>query len=172
MADMTILDMLIAFVVLIGLWRGFQAGALKTAMSVVGYLVALIVASWWADDLSVLLLPYIDNPVLAVATAFLLVVLAVLLVLHVVLMTASGVLKALKLSFVDRVLGGVLGAAKGLIKVLILLSIASPVLVYLPNWQDSILAQNLLPFAPVATDLLKQILGDAWQQVQNPLAHL
>lgn len=165
---MTFLDVLIVFIVLMGMWRGFAAGCIKTTFSLVSWLVAFLVASRTASDFASILAGVIDSPVLQVAAMFLLLALAVMTVMQLLIAMLIGLVKTLRLGLLDGVLGGVLGAALGVLKVLILLSIASPLLVYLPNWQESILAQNLLPLAPTATELLKQVLGDAWQQIENP----
>ncbi|ANB91396.1 colicin V production protein [Moraxella ovis] len=166
--SLTLIDVFIAFMVLMGLWRGFTAGFAKTAASLVAWLSALIIASRIAKEVSPFLAGFIENPVLQIAAAFLLVALGVVAVVHLLTSIITGALKTLKLGFVDRLLGGVLGAATGILKVLIILSIASPLLIHLPNWQQSILAQNLLPLAPIAMELLQEALGGAWQQIQNP----
>ena len=46
------LDIIIAIVVLIGLWRGFQAGLIKTAVGLMGWFVALIVATRLATSIA------------------------------------------------------------------------------------------------------------------------
>ncbi len=165
---MSIIDIFIAFMVLLGLWRGFQAGAIKTAMSLVAWFVALIVASALAKEFSPLFVSVVNNEVLQISLAFLAIVLVIVAIIHMISWLALKTLKLLKLGFLDSLLGGVLGAGKGVLKVLIVLSIASPLLVKLPNWQESILAQNLLPFAPVAQALLTEVLGEAWNQMENP----
>lgn len=165
---MTFLDILIVFIVLMGMWRGFGAGCIKTASSLVAWLVAFVIASRIASDFAPMLAVVIDSPVLQVAAMFLLLALAAMTVMQLFIAILIGLVKTLRLGLLDSMLGGVLGAALGILKVLILLSIAAPLLVYLPNWQESILTQNLLPLAPTATELLKQVLGDAWQQIENP----
>lgn len=166
--SMTLIDVFVAFMVLMGLWRGFTAGFVKTAASLVAWLSALIIASRTAKEVAPFLAEFIENTVLQIAAAFLLVALGVVAVVYLLTSIITGALKTLKLGFVDRLLGGVLGAATGILKVLIILSIASPLLIHLPNWQQSILAQNLLPLAPIAMELLQEALGGAWQQIQNP----
>lgn len=166
--SMTFIDIIILFVVLMGMWRGFGAGFIKSAASLVSWLLALIIASRIAKDIAPMLTALTDNPVLQIAAAFLLVALAVIAIVHVIVTMLSSIAKSLKLGIFDRIFGGVLGGASGVLKVLVVLSIASPFLTHLPNWQSSILAQNLLPFAPIATELLQEVLGEAWQQIDNP----
>lgn len=46
------LDIVIAVVVLIGLWRGFQVGLIKTAVGLLGWFVALVVATRLASSIA------------------------------------------------------------------------------------------------------------------------
>ena len=59
------LDIVIAIVVLIGLWRGFQLGLIKTAIGLVGWFIALIAATSLAGVVSPQLADIVQSPVLA-----------------------------------------------------------------------------------------------------------
>lgn len=161
------LDIVIAIVVLIGLWRGFQVGLIKTAVGLVGWFIALIVATRLADSIAPQLSGVVQNPVLQMALAFLLIVIIVLAVMHLVAFVFSGVLKTLRLGVVDKMAGGVLGAAKNVLVVLVILSVGAPLLVQLPQWQTSVLAPELLPYAPMAKMLATDVLGGAWEQINQ-----
>lgn len=165
---MTWIDISIMMMVVISMWRGFSAGFIKTAVSLVSWLFAFIVASRMTKLVAPMLVGIIDDSVLQMATAFLAIVFVVMMAMQLITLSLSGLFKVLKLGFLDRILGGILGAVIGVLKVLIILSIMSLLLTYLPNWQSSILAQNLLPFAPVAMQLLQEVLGETWQQINNP----
>ena len=114
------LDIVIAIVVLIGLWRGFQVGLIKTAVGLVGWFIALIAATRLAGSVSPQLSGVVQSPVLQMALAFLLVVIVILAVMHLAAFAFSGVLKTLRLGVVDKMAGGVLGAAKNVLMVLVL----------------------------------------------------
>ena len=161
------LDIVIAVVVLIGLWRGFQVGLIKTAVGLVGWFIALIAASRLAASVAPQLSGIVQNPVLQMASAFLLVVIAVLAIMHLVAFVFSGVLKTLRLGVLDKMAGGILGAAKNVLMVLVVLSISAPLLVQMPQWQTSILAPELLPYAPVGKALVSDMVGMAWDQVNQ-----
>lgn len=166
--SLTFIDIAVLLVVLLSMWRGFGAGFIKSFASLVTWLLVLIVASRTAKMVAPMLADFIENPVLQIAAAFLVVALAVMMGMNIVIAMLQGMLKTLKLGFLDRLFGGMLGAITGILKILVLLSVASPLLTYLPDWQSSLLVQNLLPFAPIATQLLQELLGEAWQQIQNP----
>ncbi|BBI68223.1 hypothetical protein PKHYL_24140 [Psychrobacter sp. KH172YL61] len=67
-------------------------------------------------------------------------VIVILAVMHLVAFVFSGVLKTLRLGVVDKMAGGVLGAAKNVLMVLVVLSVTAPLLVQMPQWQTSVLA--------------------------------
>ena len=161
------LDIVIAVVVLIGLWRGFQLGLVKTAVGLVGWLIALIAATRLAGSVSPQLSGIVQNPVLQMAMAFLLVVIIILAVMHLVAFVFSGVLKTLRLGIVDKMAGGVLGAAKNVLMVLVVLSVSAPLLVQMPQWQTSVLAPELMPYAPMGKELVSDVMGMAWDQVNQ-----
>ena len=161
------LDIVIAIVVLIGLWRGFQVGLIKTALGLVGWFIALIAATRLASAVSPQLSGIVQNPVLQMAMAFLLVVIIILAIMHLVGFVFSGVLKTLRLGIVDKVAGGGLGAAKNVLMILVFLSVSAPLLVQLPQWQASVLAPELMPYAPLGKELVSDVLGMAWDQVNQ-----
>ncbi|MGP4713115.1 MULTISPECIES: CvpA family protein [unclassified Psychrobacter] len=161
------LDIMIAFVVLIGLWRGFQVGLIKTAVGLVGWFIALITATRLANSIAPQLSGIVENPVLQMALAFLLVVLIILAVMHTLAFVFSSALKTLNLGVVDKLAGGVLGAAKNILVILVILSISAPLLVQLPQWETSVIAPELMPYAPMGKELASDMLGVAWSQINQ-----
>ncbi|WP_435978646.1 CvpA family protein [Psychrobacter sp. DM4] len=161
------LDIMIALVVLVGLWRGFQVGLIKTAVGLVGWFIALIAATRLAGSIAPQLSGIVENPVLQMALAFLVVVLVILAVMHTLAFVFSSALKTLNLGVVDKLAGGVLGAAKNILVVLVILSISAPLLVQLPQWETSVIAPELMPYAPMGKELASDMLGVAWSQI-NP----
>ncbi|MEN6670543.1 CvpA family protein [Psychrobacter sp. B38] len=161
------LDIVIAIVVLIGLWRGFQVGLIRTAVGLAGWFIALIAATRLAGVVSPQLSGIVQNPVLQMAMAFLLVVIIILAIMHLVAFVFSGVLKTLRLGLLDKMAGGVLGAGKNILMVLVILSVSAPLLVQMPQWQTSVLAPELLPYAPMGRELVSDVLGVAWDQVNQ-----
>lgn len=161
------LDIVIAVVVLIGLWRGFQIGLIKTAVGLAGWFIAFIAATRLAGVVSPQLSGIVENPVLQLAMAFLLVVIIILAIMHLVAFVFSGVLKTLRLGIFDKMAGGVLGAAKNVLMVLVVLSVSAPLLVQMPQWQTSVLAPELLPYAPMGKELVSNVLGMAWDQINQ-----
>lgn len=161
------LDLVIAIVVLIGLWRGFQVGLIKTAVGLAGWFVALIAATRLASSIAPQLSNLVENPVLQMALAFLVVVIVILAIMHLLAFIFSSALKTLNLGVIDKMAGGVLGAAKNILMVLVILSISAPLLVQLPQWETSVLAPELMPYAPIGKELAADMLGVAWGQINQ-----
>ena len=169
---MSVIDGVILSVLTFGLIRGFMAGAIKTIFTFIGWLFALIIASKIAPILSLLLQPVIDNRVWQITLAFLGIVFIIVVITHILSYLAIKMLKFLKLGFLDKLGGAILGVAKGLIKVLVLLSLTAPILPHLPNTNSSVLLPSLLLLAPVAKELVGDVLEDMWQEMQNPYQSL
>ena len=169
---MSVIDLAISAVVLLGLWRGYRAGAVRTAMSLAAWLFGLVVASIMADELAPLFSSVVDSVILQIALAFIVVVLIVVVLGHVVAWMVLKTLKLLRLSLLDKIAGALLGAAKGVLKVLIIMSVTSPLLTSMSNWQSSVLAQALLPLAPVARQLLIEAFGEVHTHIENPYGQL
>ena len=51
--------------------------------------------------------------------------------------------------------------------VLVILSISAPLLVQMPQWETSVLAPELLPYAPFGKALVSDMFGMAWDQVNQ-----
>lgn len=161
------IDIIIAVVVLMGLWRGFQVGLIKTAVGLAGWFIALIAATRLASSVAPQLSAIVQNPVLQTALAFLIVVIVILTVMHSLAFIFSSALKTLRLGIVDKMAGGVLGAAKNVLVILVILSISAPLLVQTPQWQASVIAPELLPYAPIGKALAADVLGAAWDQINQ-----
>lgn len=167
---MNVIDLAIIMTVLFGLWRGYQAGAIRTAMSLVAWLFGLVMASIMADDLAPLFSGIVDSVVLQITLAFILVVLATVICGYFITWMILKTLKSLHLTLFDKVAGGALGIIKGVLKVLIIMGVLSPLLMNMPSWQSSALAQSLLPFTPVARQIFTQVFAGVSTYVENPYA--
>lgn len=165
---MSWVDIIITAVVFIGIWRGFSAGLIKSFASLISWLLALVVASKTAADWAPLFAPLVDGIVLQTALAFIVIMLCAVVVVGLLAGLITRSLKALKLGFVDRIAGAVLGAATGVLKVLIVLSVATPLLALAPQAQSSVLIPSLLPYAPMAKTLLQKAFDTTWNQLENP----
>lgn len=162
------IDFVIAAVVLLGVWRGFSAGFVASLASLFSWMIALLVASKIAGDLAFLFVFLTQNSVLQIAMAFVVVLLLMLVVVQAVAGVLTKSIKALKLGFVDRIIGGLLGALMGTLKVLIILGVVSPLLTQTKVVNSSIFIPSLLPYTPMAKILLYKALDVGYQKLDNP----
>ena len=169
---MNTFDLIILVILLLALWRGFTKGFIKSVISLVGWLVALVIASRYADSVAPLFSVFFESPVLQLTFGFLTIILAALTIQALISSLANRLLNALNLKIVDRIAGGVLGTAKGVVVVLIALSASAPIIQPMPAWSDSQLGAALMPLAPVAMAVSKQAFALSVNEIKsnNPLA--
>lgn len=167
MSDLGALDIVILIFVLLGLWNGFRAGFIKSVVSLVGWFIALVAGTRLAEVFAPSLAGIVDSEVLQLALAFLLVVLVVICVVHLFGSILTRVLSSLRLGFLDKLAGGILGTARNLLVVLVIMSATAPMLVGSSFWQSSKLSPELLPYSPMAKTLAQKVFGQAWGQLNQ-----
>ena len=80
---------------------------------------------------------------------------------HVIVWFLLKILAFFKLTIVDKSLGAILGASKNLFKILIFLTIFSPIFNKFNLWQQSYIAEKLLFFTPVAKEILIDAVNES-----------
>jgi membrane protein required for colicin V production len=133
------LDVVLAIVFILSIIVSVRQGLIKEATSLIGLIVALLIASRLYRAASEALSDKVGSgPLLATASfilVFLIVYLGVLLLGHIL----SKSLKILKMQWLDRLLGSVFGAARG---VLMLVFILITLLLILPSSSPSSILQS------------------------------
>ena len=147
---MTAFDYAMLTVVLISVAVSIWRGLVREVVSLLSWLAAIWAAFHYtvpfADNI---LASVITHPSARYATALLVIFIGTVLVLELIGVLVAKLMHAAGLAFVDRLLGAVFGAARGILLVWILVMVAG--LTSLPRepwWQDSILA------APLQTSVL------------------
>lgn len=161
------LDLLILATIALCVWRGFQLGLIRSVLSLMGWLVGLYVGSRYARELAPLFAEWIETPAFQTVAAFLLLIFSVFLVFRLLSALLVSVLQALALRPLERLAGAAFGAAKGGLIVLILISVVAPWLKSAQWWQQSNMVQQLIPYAPLAMQVSKQLAEQAWQQLDS-----
>ena len=169
---MTLLDMVVLVVLVIGLWQGFNNGLMRSLVGMFGWILALLLASYLAKPLSPFFATLTDSPVLSTIAAFLAIALFVIIGLQLVLWVMSKTLQGLRLSILDKLAGAGFGLAKNLVIVLMLLSLLSPFANQSAFWQQSKFANALLPFAPFATQISTQIAKTVGKTASDGMGQL
>lgn len=160
---MNTLDLIVVLVLILTVVRGLMRGMVDTLFSLAAWILAFMLGKWGALVVAPLLPIGIESPSIryfaGFAVVFLVVLIGVLLLGH----ALATLVKAVGLGGADKVLGGVLGLAKGLV-ILIGLTLAAG-LTSLPRtdfWKqarvsDSLqaMAQRAMPLVPA--DVAKYI---------------
>ncbi len=133
-----------------GAWRGL----VREVISVLGWVIAFLAANLLAGPLGPAMPQVIPSPELRVAAAYLVVFVGSLVVTSLLGLLLSKIVKAVGLGGVDRLLGALFGAARGL-----LILVAAALLAGLTSaprqayWRDSasgpLLAQAALALKPL-----------------------
>lgn len=101
--------------ILLSLWRGF----VREALSLLGWIAAFVVAHTFVDRLALELAGVIANVTGRYIAAYALLFVSTLVVFTLVVKVATGLVRAVGLSALDRLLGTVFGFARGVIIILV-----------------------------------------------------
>ncbi len=170
MNELNILDFILIGFTLMGMIKGFRIGFIQSIVSFVGWFIALIVGSRLAPVVALNFVGVVDSEVLQLALGFLTVALCILALLQLIVWIVKKMLETLKLSFLDKLAGGVLGTFKHVLIILVVLNFMFPVFSKIPFWQKSVLVPELLPYAPLAKTVInttKASMGDGLQTLNE-----
>jgi membrane protein required for colicin V production len=149
------LDLIVVLVLILTVVRGLMLGMVDTLFSLAAWVLAFMLGKWGALMVAPLLPIGTENPAIryfaGFAVIFLLVLIGVLLLGH----ALASLVKAVGLGGADKVLGGVVGLAKGLV-ILIGLTLAAG-LTSLPRtdfWKQARLSDSMQAMAQRALPLL------------------
>lgn len=129
---------------LFGLWRGF----IREVLSLATWIVALLVARFYATDLMPWLEGLLANEMARYVLAFALLCLAVLIIGALINYLMSKLVKAAGLQLSDRLLGILFGVARGVMIVAALVFVGMNFFSTEPWWQASVLL-------PYVTELIE-----------------
>jgi membrane protein required for colicin V production len=148
---------IVALSILVGLWRGF----VKEAFSLAIWVAAFLVAFQYSGSAAHFLEGSVAPPSARTAAAFLGLFVAVLLVGGLLTYLVGKLVEKTGMSGTDRLLGGVFGALRGALMVVLLIIVAGfTPLPADPWWQESRVIDSLLPLAEWATDLLPESIRE------------
>ena len=141
----------------VGAWRGL----VREVLSILGWLIAFLAANLLAGPLGQHMPQAIPSPELRVAAAYVAVFIASLVVTTLLSLLLSKIVKAAGLGGVDRALGVIFGAARG-----VLIVLAAALLAGLtsaprqPFWKDSASGPFLVRAALIVKPVLPQTFAE------------
>ena len=155
---MTIFDYLVLFVLVCSVVISTLRGLVKEILSLLGWIVAFVVANAYGAQLAPLLPEVIPGDTARLIVAFIALFLGVRILMGLLSLAIGALVEATGLSLADRGLGGLFGLARGIVIVLagvILCGMTD--LPRQPFWQEALLspiaetgARTVKPFLPAA----------------------
>jgi len=164
---MNTLDIILLIMLLIGGLNGLRQGFIKAFANLIGWIVALIIAAKYASILAPSMTVLSSDPVVQKIAAFAFIILTILVFTWIVTFVLNRILKTLKLGPLNRLAGGVLGGLKGLLVVLITIQGIGPWVESSPHWKQSKFVTMLIPYAPWATQISKDVANEALQHMKS-----
>ena len=121
---------IVAASVALGVWRGVVGEIIALA----AWVMAFVAAKWWGSEVARLFFSGIADPVLRLVTAWVAVFVVVLVLMALLRLAVRGLLKALGLGLSDRLLGIFFGLTRGLLIVLLLVTVGGMTSVPKEKW--------------------------------------
>lgn len=121
---------IVAASVVLGVWRG----VVGEIIALVAWVLAFFTARWWGNEVANSLLTAIADPALRLVAAWVLVFVVVLILMALLRLAVRGLLKALGLSPIDRLLGMIFGAVRGLAIILVLVAVGGMTMLPKEKW--------------------------------------
>jgi membrane protein required for colicin V production len=118
---MTVADWIIVLVILLSTVQAAASGFFQEAFGIAGLIFGYIIAAWQYHRLGLWLGNYLKSPELADSAGFLAVFMLVMILAGIAGRIMRWAVKKTGLSFLDRLLGGVLGFARGCLMVAVVL---------------------------------------------------
>jgi len=154
----TIFDYLVLFVLIASVVISTLRGLVKEILSLVGWIVAFVVANAYGAQLAPLLPEVIPGATARLISAFIALFLGVRILMGLLSMAIGAVVAATGLSLADRGLGGLFGLARGIVIVLAAVILCG--MTSIPQqafWRDALFspiaetgARTVKPFLPAA----------------------
>jgi membrane protein required for colicin V production len=163
-STVTIFDYLVLFVLICSVVISTLRGLVKEVLSLLGWIVAFMVANAYSETLATLLPEMIPGNVTRLIVAFIALFIGVRLLMMLLTMAMDEFIKASGLTMADRGLGSLFGVARGLVIVLaVVLLCGMTALPQQPFWRNALLS----PYAETAARSIKPFLpGDFARHVQ------
>ena len=147
------LDIIIIIALIVPVFTGLMQGLIRSALSLAGIIVGVVLASNFYDDFAGVL-TFISNPDIANIVAFIIILALVFIVSQVIAFFLRATIKALLLGWVDRVGGAVFGFIMGAILISALLATVVKLFGAEGIIEESVLAEFLLSNFPIVLGLL------------------
>jgi membrane protein required for colicin V production len=154
----TIFDYLVLFVLICSIVISTLRGLVKEVLSLLGWVVALVVANAYGQELAAMLGGVIPGAAMRLIVAFIVLFIGVRLLMALFALAVDAIVRRSGLSVADRGLGGLFGLARGLVLVLAAVLVCGLTAIpQQPFWKNALLS----PLAETAARTVKPFLPGA-----------
>ncbi len=160
MTGFSILDLIIAILLLYFILRGYKKGFIQQTSTILGLLIALYMAIRLYQSFTIYLEPYLDlSYSLLNFISFAIIFIVFNIVIHILGVVAKNILKLIFLEPLDHVAGAALGMIKGgLLAYLLVLFLSEIPYTQVNNFLDnSLLASNIRELSPVIHQSIRNL---------------
>ena len=164
---MNYLDIASVVIIMWATWTGLRRGLIRSLTSLISWLLALVLGSHFAAQFAPFFAVLTKDPVVQKIAAFASIVAIILFITAIVGNILRKLLKALRLGLTEQAAGGIFGAAKGSMILMIAVQMLGPWVSASPYWQKSSVVALLTPYAPAAVEVSQQLLGHVWDEVKS-----
>lgn len=151
-------DLVILTVLSLSLIFGFMRGFVREAIALAGWVLAILLARWFNEPLAAWLAEWVSTPSLRLVMAYGTLFFGTLVVCSLLAQALSALISAGGLKLSDRMLGGVFGALRGMVLVLIALMLMAPFVQKDAWFREATLPRAFLKYESLARDLKDQAL--------------
>lgn len=153
---MTIFDYLVLFVLICSIIISTLRGLMKEILSLLGWVVALVVANAYGQDLALMLGDIVPGNGTRLIVAFIALFIGVRLLMGLFAMAVDAIIRRSGLNVADRGLGGLFGLARGLVLIMAAVLVCGMTAIpQQPFWKNALLSRlaetaagTLKPFLP------------------------
>ena len=164
---MNYLDIASVVIIMWATWTGLRRGLIRSLTSLIGWLLALVLGSHFAAKFAPYFALLTTDPVVQKIAAFASIAAIILFITALIGNILRKLLKALRLGLTEQAAGGIFGAAKGSLIVMIAIQMLGPWVSASPYWQKSNVVALLTPYAPAAVEMSQQVFGHVWDEVKS-----
>jgi membrane protein required for colicin V production len=152
---MSWLDFVFGILIFVSMAAGFSKGFIRIGIGFIATLTGIVLASWFYGTAAGWLLPYVTSPGVANFLGFLTVLAIVMTLGSVVSILLARMFKLVGLSWLDRLLGGLFGAVRGLLASVALLMI---LLAFAPSrTHDAVVESYFAPYVMESAHVLSAV---------------
>lgn len=149
-------DLVILGVLTLSLVYGFVRGFAREIIALTGWFAAVLVARWYNEPVGALLATWVETPSLRLLASYGSLFFGTLLVFGLLAQLVSFLISETALSLPNRFLGGVFGAGRGIVLVLVALVLMAPFVKDDAWFKHSSLPTFFLQYEPLVRQLKDQ----------------